>query len=197
MIAIQGAIRGERGSDVPCGGCTACCTSSQFVHIGPDETDTLAHIPEELLFPAPRLPPGHVLLGYDERGHCPMLIDNRCSIYEHRPQTCRTYDCRIFPATGLQPDDDQVLIAGQARRWQFGFPTEAGRNQGAAVRAAAAFLGEHRGQLPDGAVPASRSQVAALAIEIHDAFLSPDVDPDLDLVTGEVMRRRGAGRVER
>ena len=117
MIEIQGAIRGERGSNVPCGGCTACCTSSQFVHIEPDETDTLAHIPAELLFPAPRLPRGHVVLGYDERGHCPMLIDNTCSIYEHRPRTCRTYDCRIFAAVGLEiDDDDQVLIARQARR---------------------------------------------------------------------------------
>ena len=33
--------------------CTACCTSSQFVHIEPDETDTLAHIPAALRFPAP------------------------------------------------------------------------------------------------------------------------------------------------
>ena len=82
---MQDALRGERESDVPCDGCTACCTSSQFVHIAPDETDTLAHIPPELLFPAPRMPPGHVLMGYDEHGHCPMLVDNRCSIYEHRP----------------------------------------------------------------------------------------------------------------
>ena len=56
MTEMQGAIRGERGSDVPCGGCTACCTSSQFVHIEPDETDTLAHIPAALLFPAPSGP---------------------------------------------------------------------------------------------------------------------------------------------
>src|ERR1700680_3946260 len=83
---MQRAIRGERGSDVPCGGCTACCTSSQFIHIAPDETDTLYRIPAELLFSAPRLPRGHVVLGYDERGHCPMLIDNRCSIYQHRPR---------------------------------------------------------------------------------------------------------------
>ena len=108
---MHAAIRGERGSDVPCGGCTACCTSSQFVHIGPDETDTLSYIPAELLFPAPRLPAGHVVMGYDERGHCPMLIDNRCSIYEHRPQTCRTYDCRIFPATGTGLDgDDKAAV---------------------------------------------------------------------------------------
>ncbi|MFI5042361.1 MAG: YkgJ family cysteine cluster protein, partial [Acidimicrobiales bacterium] len=92
VAEIRVALRGERGSEVPCGGCTACCTSSQFVHIAPDETDTLSHIPAELLFRAPLLPPGHVVLGYDERGRCPMLVDARCSIYEHRPRTCRTYD---------------------------------------------------------------------------------------------------------
>ena len=113
LRAMQAAIREERDADVPCGTCTACCTSSQFVHIAPDETDTLSHIPSALLFPAPRLPRGHVLLGYDERGHCPMLVDGQCSIYEHRPRTCRTYDCRVFPASGLHLDDDErkVLIA--------------------------------------------------------------------------------------
>jgi hypothetical protein len=45
LAGMQAAIRGERGSDVPCDGCTACCTSSQFIHVGPDETDTLARIP--------------------------------------------------------------------------------------------------------------------------------------------------------
>ena len=55
MVEMQGALRGERGSDVPCGGCTACCTSSQFIDIAPDERDTLTHIPAELLFAAPGL----------------------------------------------------------------------------------------------------------------------------------------------
>jgi len=41
VVEMQGAIRGEHGSDVPCDGCTACCTSSKFIHIEPDETDTL------------------------------------------------------------------------------------------------------------------------------------------------------------
>src|SRR6185295_19764588 len=102
---MQGAIRRERSSDVPCNGCTACCTSSQFIHIGPDETDTLSRIPTGLLFPAPRMPQGHVLLGYDEQGHCPMLIDDTCSIYEHRPRTCRTYDCRVLAAAGVGIDE--------------------------------------------------------------------------------------------
>src|SRR2546421_6542963 len=118
---MQAAIRGEQESDVPCTGCTACCPSPQFVHIAPDETDTLAHVPAELLFPAPLLPAGHVVLGYDERGHCPMLVDGRCSIYEHRPRTCRTYDCRIFAAAGI--DADKELIVARARRWRVTYPT--------------------------------------------------------------------------
>ena len=38
--------------------CTACCTSSQFVHIEPDETDTLAHVPAALLVPRARASAG-------------------------------------------------------------------------------------------------------------------------------------------
>jgi Fe-S-cluster containining protein len=175
MAEIQGAIRGERSADVPCDGCTACCTSSQFVHIGPDETDALEHIPAELLFPAPRLPRGHVLLGYDERGHCPMLIDGECSIYEHRPRTCRTYDCRVFAAADITPvDDHKTQIAQRARRWRFEYPDRADRDLHDAVRAAAAFLAEQPRPLADGPPPANETQRAVQAIETHEAFLPRD-----------------------
>ena len=188
LEGMQGALRGESASDVPCEGCTACCSSSQFVHIGPDETETLSHIPRQLLFPAPRLPGGHVLLGYDEHGRCPMLTDDRCSIYEHRPRACRTYDCRVFPAAGLQPDDDEGLIARRARRWRFDFPTEADQTEHDAVRAAARFVQEHAGLVGDGSTSANPAQLAVLAIEVHDAFLGHDtetgrttvVSPDAD-----------------
>ena len=198
VTQMQGAIRGENGSDVPCGGCTACCTSSQFVHIEPDETDTLSHIPQELQFPAPGLPHGHVLLGYDENGHCPMLVDNQCSIYKHRPRTCRTYDCRVFPAAGLGIDDgDKTMIDRQARRWQFSFPTPDERTQLDAVRAAATFLQEHTDLLPSGTAPTNATQLAVLAIELHDLFLGRDketrqttvVTPDPELVKVELKRR--------
>jgi Fe-S-cluster containining protein len=195
---LQLAIDGEGDAHVPCAGCTACCTSSQFIHIGPDEADTLAHVPAELLFPAPRLPHGHVLLGYDQRGQCPMLLDNRCSIYEHRPRTCRTYDCRIFPATGVELDDDEKeLIAHQARRWQFSFPTATDRSQHEAVRAAARFLRDHPAAVSEEAVPANATQRAVLAIEVHDAFLRRDpltnrmtvFDPEPGVIQVEVRRR--------
>jgi hypothetical protein len=174
---LQVAVGGERSSDVPCGGCTACCTSSQFVHVGPDEVDALAHIPGELLFPAPGMPRGHVLVGYAARGHCPMLVDGRCSIYEYRPRTCRTYDCRVFPAAGVEPDEDgKAEIAHRARRWRFSHPTARDQVEHEAVRAAAAFLQDAGRDLLPGLAPASATQLAVLAIEVHDAFLADDGD---------------------
>ena len=176
LVEIQGAIRGAGGSEVPCGTCTACCMSSQFVHIGPDEVDALAHIPAELLFPAPGLPRGHVLLGYDESGHCPMLVDGACSIYAHRPRTCRTYDCRVFPAAGVDPGADKPLIASRARTWRFDYPAPADRQRHEAVRAAARYLAEHPESLPDGAAAPTATQRAVLAIEMHEVFLADPLD---------------------
>lgn len=201
---IQGALRGERASEVPCNGCTACCRSSQFVDVGPDEVDTLAHIPGQLLFPAPGRPVGHLVMGYDERGHCPMLVDEQCSIYEHRPVACRTYDCRIFPATGVDVGDDgKPLIAARARRWRFEYPRADDRILHDAVRAAATFVRQHQGLLPADAAPANQTQLAVRAIEVHDAFLGHDdhtqrpmvVHPDADDVQAVVIRRRGPRRV--
>jgi Fe-S-cluster containining protein len=196
IVDMQAAMLGQSDADVPCDGCTACCTSSQFIHISPDETDTLAHIPADLLFPAPRLPTGTVLLGYDERGHCPMLVDDQCSIYRHRPRTCRTYDCRIFPAAGLQPDDDKAPIIDQARRWQFTFPTAADQTEHDAVRAAAACLGEHRDSMSGPVARAPAAQLAAMAIDMHHLFLAYDqatgqksvVDPDPVVLQAEIDR---------
>jgi len=142
LTSMREALRGEHESDVPCDGCTACCRSSQFVHIERTETDTLAHIPKQLLFPAPQQP-DEVVMGYDERGHCPMLVDDRCSIYEHRPQACRTYDCRVLSAAGLTLDDeDKRAIAERVARWRFSYPTDADVRAQQEVRARAATLAD-------------------------------------------------------
>ncbi len=171
LIEIREAIEGEGTTDVPCGTCVSCCSSSQFVHIAPDERDALAHIPKALLFPAPRLPRGHVLMGYDEHGRCPMLRAAGCSIYEHRPRTCRTYDCRVFPAAGVLPDEpDKALIASQATRWQFTFHDAETVNAAAAARAAAEFLRNRASDLGE-AAPHTTTQLAVAAIEAHDLFI--------------------------
>lgn len=177
VLRMQAAMRGEQDADVPCGSCTACCRSAQFIHIEPDETDTLAHIPRALLFPAPGRPKGHVVLGYDERGHCPMLVDDACSIYPHRPRTCRTYDCRIFAATGLDAEDDgKPAIAERARRWRFDYPQAQDRARQDAVLDAAAFLADEAQRRP-GTAPASSTQQAAAAVAICDAFAADRPTP--------------------
>jgi len=172
LAGMQAAIRGEGESDVPCGSCTACCRSSHFVHIEPDETRALARIPAELQFPAPRLPAGNVLLGYDEHGHCPMLTDAGCSIYEDRPRTCRTYDCRLFAAAGVTLDeDDKAEIAQRVARWRFRYPTAADRERQTAVLAAAAHLWAHGEPGPDYVIPVSPTNVAVRAVELYEQFL--------------------------
>jgi len=180
LDGMRAALRGERGSDVPCDGCTACCRASQFVEIEPDEAATLARIPPELRFPAPRRPRGHLLLGYDERGHCPMLVEGRCSIYEDRPRACRTYDCRVLPAAGVDlTEPEKAELAARARRWRFSHPTRGDDLEHAAVRAAAAFLAEHRAELSDGAVPAVDTARAVLAISLYETFLGDEGRPEV------------------
>jgi uncharacterized protein len=153
-------------ADVPCAGCTACCASSQFVHVAPDETDTLAHIPAELRFPAPGMPEGHVVLGYDEHGRCPMLGDAGCTIYEHRPRACRAYDCRVFAATGVEVDADKVLLRQRVRRWRFDHPSAADRRLHDAVRAAARQLVDDPAAFPAGATRRRPAEIAVRAIEV-------------------------------
>jgi uncharacterized protein len=196
LVGVQAAIAGGADSAVPCGDCTGCCTASQFVHVGPDEADTLAHIPRELLFPAPGLPQGHQLMGYDERGHCPMLVDGACSIYEHRPRTCRVYDCRVFAAAGIDPEVDRAAVDGgieiarRARRWVFDHPTALDQARHDAVRAAAAFLDGPRAVSAGVPVGLGATRRAVLAVEVHGAFLTPDpatgtatvVEPDPEVV---------------
>ena len=91
-----------------------------------------------------------------------MLIEGKCSIYEYRPRTCRTYDCRVFAAAGVEVDEDtKALIAERARRWRFEFPTDADRAQHVAVQAAARTVRE----------PMSATQLAVRAVEIHVEFV--------------------------
>jgi len=170
LAAMRRALRQEADADVHCGDCCACCSTSHFVHIGPDERETLAHVPRELLFPAPGMPAGHVLLPYDGRGRCPLLEeDGRCAIYAHRPLTCRAYDCRVFAAAGL--DSDREPITRRARRWRFSCPAPVDAAQLAAVRAAARWIPAHAAAFPGAVVPDDPPALAVLAVRVADVFL--------------------------
>jgi hypothetical protein len=115
--ALRHSLQAGTSTGVPCDGCTACCRSHQFVLIEPDERATLERVDPRLLAPAPGRPAGWRVMGFDGDGRCPMLGDAGCTIYEDRPRTCRVYDCRVFAATGVVPD--QPLVAERATHWAF------------------------------------------------------------------------------
>lgn len=168
----QSSMQGLSDANVSCGDCSACCNSSYFIHLKPSDSQALAHIPKELTFPAPGLPKGHRLMGYDEHGRCPMFIAGQCSIYAHRPQTCRQYDCRIFPATGLEIHEaGKEKILAQAKRWSFECATPQERNAFAAVQAAAKFINQYATHFPKGFIPSNTTQQAVMAIRIYEVFL--------------------------
>ena len=133
-------LAGTADSDVPCDGCTACCRSSFHLEIEPDEVDTLAHIPAEFLIVEPELGVGHSLVAPDEHGHCVLLVDGACSIYEHRPRTCRTFDCRVFVATGVDADADRPLIVAASSLWEFDPAHDLDLRELAALRSAVASI---------------------------------------------------------
>jgi hypothetical protein len=170
LTGMRRALRHQADADVPCGDCCACCSTGHFVHIAPGEHETLVRVPRGLLFPAPGLPSGHVVLPYDDRGRCPLLDEGgRCTIYAHRPLTCRTYDCRVFAAGGIDADRDE--ITRRARRWRFSFPAPADVQQLGAVAAAARWIPAHAAAFPGGAVPEDPAQLAVLAVDVAEVFL--------------------------
>jgi len=167
------ALKNDTGTDVPCGECNACCRSHYFIHIKPEDKAAQKKIPKAIQFPAPGLPKGNMLLGYDQHGRCPMLKDNKCSIYLERPSTCRTYDCRVFPATGInETESEKEAIKRQSDRWVFSYANNNEIEKHKALKGVANFLVTHRDQFPKGFVPLNAPQVATLAIKIHETFLS-------------------------
>lgn len=178
LCHARSALITESGTEVDCGECIACCISSLFIHIRPEETRTLGRIRKDILVAAPGLPKGHVLLGYDKNGFCPMLINGKCSIYEHRPLTCRNYDCRVFTAAGITAGGrDRARITERVRRWKFSCPTERDRDEHLAIQAAAKFIQEHAEYFPGGKIPSNPGQLAILAIKVYDVFLKKDGGP--------------------
>jgi hypothetical protein len=109
----------------------------------------------------------------------------------------------VFPAAGVEPDEgDKAEILRRTRRWRFDSPTPFDTTLHAAVQAAAAFLRDHAGEWPAGLVPRNPTQLAFLAVEVHEVFLADDAEPDTthlisppaDAVKSAVLRARAARR---
>jgi Fe-S-cluster containining protein len=173
LRAMRAALAGGTGMEVACGDCRGCCTSSLFIKVRAHEHVALARIGARNLEPGPGSQ-GNMLMGYDEHGHCLMFRDGGCSIYQDRPETCRTYDCRVFSATGMKAGgDEKSVINARVARWRFSFRTDQARAEQAAVTAAANYMRQHPVRFPGGRVPSRPSEIAVLAVKTYPVFLQP------------------------
>ena len=181
LRAMRRALAGGPGMDVACGDCVGCCTSSYYIKIRPHETRALAAIGAEHLEPAPGAGNGNQLMGYLPNGHCPMFGNGGCTIYQDRPETCRTYDCRVFTAAAMKAgDDDKSVINERVASWRFDYPTDLDREEQRAVIAAANFIRQHPIRFPNGRIPARPSEVAVLAVKTYPVFLQkPATDAEI------------------
>jgi Fe-S-cluster containining protein len=152
VVGMRDGMRTGTGSDVPCDGCVACCTSGQTIVVDADEVDAL--------------PPGAVVDGALARDgdRCALLdADDRCTAYDVRPRRCRTYDCRVFPAAGLTPEADKPAIAARALDWRFRYESPEDHDRQAAVRLAVVAIRANQVDRPT-----SATQLAAAAVLAHD-----------------------------
>jgi Fe-S-cluster containining protein len=80
---------------VPCNGCSACCRG-HAIPVGPAEDTT------QLSVTPPNANGGRYLQRTAD-GACVHLGPAGCSVYPHRPQACRRFDCRLAAAFGITP----------------------------------------------------------------------------------------------
>jgi len=172
LRAMRASLAGGAGMDVACGDCVGCCTSSYYIKVRAHETQALARIGERHL-EADVIPDGSRLMGFRDNGHCHMFVNGGCSIYSDRPETCRTYDCRVYAAAGIQAGDGRQVIDARIARWRFEYHDELDRNEHRAVRAAAQYLRQHPVRFPNGRIPSRPAEIAVLAVKTYPVFLNP------------------------
>jgi hypothetical protein len=170
LFAMRAVLRDEQDADVPCGECVGCCVSSYPIPLRPADTVAQEQVPEEFVLNGP-VRPGHVLMGFRGDGSCPFLAARACSIYAHRPQTCRDYDCRIFAAAGLVPAGDRPVISTRVRAWRFTYPCAGDRFEQEAVLQAARFICAWSHRFPAGMRAGTPTATAVLAIKTYDLFM--------------------------
>jgi Putative zinc- or iron-chelating domain len=91
---VEAWWRGDAGP-VPCGDCAACC---HYGGIPVDPKRDKRRLPH-LLTEHNR--DGELVLQQGADGACIHLGEHGCTVYEHRPGVCRTFDCRVFAAMGI------------------------------------------------------------------------------------------------
>lgn len=106
---IEAWCRGKAGL-VPCGACSACC---HYAGIPVDKTRDRQRLPYLL---TERNRDGDLVLRQRADGACIHLGERGCTVYENRPATCRSFDCRVFAAMGIV---ESCAPGYQTPDWEF------------------------------------------------------------------------------
>jgi Fe-S-cluster containining protein len=105
---FERAARTGGSVEVPCGGCTACCTSPESApELSRREAARLEHTTDAK---------GRLRLKRKSDGSCVYLVDSKCSIHPNRPVVCQQFDCRVFLLLGCGTSDRMVQEA--LRQWE-------------------------------------------------------------------------------
>ena len=172
LTGARASLQGTAGTNVPCGDCVGCCVSFYHIPLREQDAAAIARIPAQHQVQSRT---GQLHIQYRPDGLCPMLEAGRCTIYAHRPQTCRDYDCRFFAAAGIDAGGpERSVINTRVRQWRFTYPTAADRRAHDAVRSAAAFLQREAHHFPGGFVPTRPTGIAVLAVKTHAVFMGVD-----------------------
>lgn len=113
---IDNLMRGNN-NDPQCGSCTACCNASKFIRVSKQETHTLSQIPECFKIESP-FDQGSFLIPFDDKGSCALFQNGQCKIYDARPLACRSFDCRIFAVTQINPENKVLQNALKLKDWR-------------------------------------------------------------------------------
>lgn len=90
-------------ADVPCNGCTACCSGTIMLHpaLGDDPSK----------YETEEITGAGLALKRTTDGRCRYLGRTGCSIWPDTPAVCRAFDCREYvKIADLYPNQDRAVI---------------------------------------------------------------------------------------
>ena len=193
--AMRAALRGERDSDVPCGGCTRLLHGiAVHPHRPRRDRDARPHPRRRCSSPRRSCPRATSLLGHDERGHCPMLRDG--PLLDLRRSAADVPHLRLPRVRGggrgldAGGRPDRRASAALAVRLPHRRPTAAGTRRCAT---AAVFIRDHPARAAGRARAGERDP--ARRARGRDARAASCADPDDDGHGAAVDAPRGAGDV--
>jgi len=77
-----------------------------------------------------------------------MFSQGKCSIYLHRPETCKQYDCRVLAAAGAPTVAESKAIANRVAAWEFQYTSPASKIKQEAIELAVEFLTTYGDKFP-------------------------------------------------